>query len=463
MKFSDRKIWIDAIGILRWGPQPCTGVQRVELGLIEYALDHSDELGICMLDGATGSYRIADAKAREFLRDIVAINRSKVAPNKHTKLRNLSTQLYFADKESVRRLASDISGSEGRTGSAYNLTKHTIRLFLWSFTGLRVPFSWITSGFGKLTNAAQIQKKQPKPFILVSHEVNRNSGIVKSVEAAGCREAYIVYDLIPVRNPEFTSRRFTRTMGDFFQRILSKPTTIIAISATTRDDLNDWSRTTVGVENESNIHVCRLTNSVALDPTHDTPIAQLEGKRFALMCSTIDIRKGQWSLVATWNRLSKILPPEDLPDLVLIGRKGNGWSDLERELKAANAIAHKIHVLHRIKDSSLQWAYRNAEFCLFPSLAEGWGLGVSEALAHGKPVIHSDIPILHEVSQGLMPSAKPHDVNAWTELLADILSTPGRMAELTRIVRTGYNAGKPDDFARGVADHLIAKFDQAAD
>lgn len=461
--FADYPVWIDATGLLRWGPQPCTGVQRVELGLIEFALNNPNSTGLCLLDPATRRYHMADENARVYLRNIVAVNRSKEPSSKQNRLAHLGTQLHFADRESGRRLAADLTGDDTRSGLAYSTTKTLLRLMLWSYAGLRFIRGLITTFFTKRPNAASTEDNQPKPFLLVSHEVNRVSYIARSVMAAGCREANIIYDLIPVRLPRYTTPRFTRKMGELFKRVLTQPTTIIAISQTTRDDLVDWGATQFGITSTENILTCALNNSIQSDPAFDVPIAQIEGKRFAMMCSTIDIRKGQWLLVATWNRLSKILPAEDLPDLVLIGRKGSGWEELEQELTAAKAISHKIHVLHGVKDSSLQWAYRNAEFCLFPSVAEGWGLGVSEALAHGKPVIHSDIAILHEAAQGLMPSAPPLDVAAWTDLLVGILSTPGRIAELTEIAQTHYKAGKPDDFARGVFNLLSERFDQVRD
>lgn len=445
--FGDHPIWIDATGIVRWGPQPCTGIQRVELGLIEYALAHPERLGICAMDGATGRYLAVDERTRDYLRFISEVNRSDGDLRRADRLAFLTTQLMFADNETARRLAGTLLGTNKRKGVVYELVKSAVRLVLWSYSGLRIAgrvFAW---PFQRI--AAGRERKQA-PVILVSHEVNRHIFIERALASVGAREVNIIHDLIPVRMPELTSSRFTRRMKILLSRILRKGNLILTVSQATRDDLAAWSRKELGITDTSRIIACRLNNSIASDPTKDTPIPALEGQRFALFCSTIDIRKGQWLLVAVWKRLATMMPLEDVPHLVIVGRKGSGWPDLQRELEDAGLVRGRIHVLHGVADTNLNWAYRHAAFCLFPSRAEGWGLGVSESLAHGTPVLHSDIPILHEAAQGLMPSAPAWDVEAWTQLVHEVLITPGRLDELAERVRREHKPGRPDDFARMV-------------
>lgn len=455
--FSQKKIWIDATGVIRWGQQHCTGVQRVELGLCEYALAHED-LGIAVQDTVLKEYVPASEDIIGYLRLISKANSLDPDSGKTARTDQIlaypGVQIRFSDNETARRLAMAATGARARKGLRYQAAKLAFRLVFWSAAAARLAQAVARSFMRLVSPPKSAPVTDNGPILLVSHEVNREAGSDIAIMQAGLRGVIVVYDLIPVLMPELTSARFTRKMADLFERTLRKPEPVIAISHTTRSDLIHWNDTVVKAPNMPMVHVCQLNSSIQADATLDKPIDVLAGKRFALFCSTIDIRKGQYLLVACWNRLSRIIDPSLLPDLVLIGRKGTGWADLQRELTAASHIADKIHVLSGVTDPGLRWAYRNATLCMFPSKAEGWGLGVYEALAYGVPVVHTDIPILHEAAQNLMPSAPVGDVDAWTALLADLFEHSEKIEHLAEIIRTSYHPGQADDFARQVIDCL---------
>lgn len=455
LRFSDRTIWIDCTGILRWGPQPMTGIQRVEFSLCSYALDHPDTCGLCAFDHVAKAYRPITKGARDYLVSIIRNQKTDFKRlSKREKLAHLPVQLFYADNETARRLAVAVRGTETRKGFLYGLTKTAIRLVIWGYAGLRAAYQVLRRPFaGRVGKSASAENGHP-PVILLSHEVNRSPSIGRLVAEAGLREVDIVHDLIPVLMPELVSARYSQNLDRFFARILKARLPIITNSNAVRDDLIDWARTKFGLTSFDNISACPLTGVFPLSNV-DAPIPQLEGRRFAVFCSTFDVRKGQWLLVAAWKRLANMLPSDQLPDLLLIGRTGGGWEDARKELDTASAeVRSKIHIFHNMPDAGLNWAYRNADFALFPSRAEGWGLGVSEALHNGLPVIHSDIPILHEAAQHLMPSARPWDVDAWTSALHELLETPGRLDELRTRIKTDYLVADPEDFPKCVVARL---------
>ena len=94
---------------------------------------------------------------------------------------------------------------------------------------------------------------------------------------------------------------------------------------------------------------------------------------------------------------------------------------------------------------------------VFPSSAEGWGLGVSECLSFGLPVIHSDLPALSEAAQGLMPSFAAGDGEALHAALFDLLSAPEKVEALRAVARTRYRAGPESGFAEKVYSRLRAE------
>jgi glycosyltransferase involved in cell wall biosynthesis len=80
--------------------------------------------------------------------------------------------------------------------------------------------------------------------------------------------------------------------------------------------------------------------------------------------------------------------------------------------------------------------YEHALFCVFPSLYEGWGLPVAEALALGKPVICSDRGPLPEVGGNLVEYIDPWDLPGWVDAIERLwLDEDRRQSMAERIVR----------------------------
>lgn len=78
----------------------------------------------------------------------------------------------------------------------------------------------------------------------------------------------------------------------------------------------------------------------------------------------------------------------------------------------------KLHIKPKtVSDADLANVYTHAEALVFPSLMEGFGLPALEALAHGCPVVASDIPVFHEILGDVPKYFDPHDENALVECL----------------------------------------------
>jgi glycosyltransferase involved in cell wall biosynthesis len=110
------------------------------------------------------------------------------------------------------------------------------------------------------------------------------------------------------------------------------------------------------------------------------------------------------------------------------GRSSEIWA-LARQL----GVADRLILLGRVSDSTLAGLYRDALMLCLPSLAEGFGLPVVEAMAAGLPVVASDLPAIREVTSGNAVLVPPGDVEALadavTRLIAD-RDLRNRLAEL---------------------------------
>lgn len=127
-------------------------------------------------------------------------------------------------------------------------------------------------------------------------------------------------------------------------------------------------------------------------PTH---VTNLVPQQFWLNVGTIEPRKNIKRLLCAYaeliKRQAKVYP------LVLAG--GPGWleDDLEKFINDLGLKQH-VHMLGYVNDDDLQWLYQNCFCLIYPSLFEGFGLPILEALNMGTPVITSKTSSMPEVA-----------------------------------------------------------------
>ncbi|MBB4686132.1 glycosyltransferase family 4 protein [Amycolatopsis jiangsuensis] len=148
--------------------------------------------------------------------------------------------------------------------------------------------------------------------------------------------------------------------------------------------------------------------------------------RYVLAVGTIEPRKGMDVLVDAVAQLDDVA-------LVIAGQPGWGAIDLVR--LAADRGLRDVRVLGKVTDAELATALRGARVLAVPSLAEGFGLPLLEAMAMGVPVVHTDVPALAEVADGAGMIVPRGDAPALANALRTVLDNPERAAELTKLGR----------------------------
>jgi glycosyltransferase involved in cell wall biosynthesis len=121
--------------------------------------------------------------------------------------------------------------------------------------------------------------------------------------------------------------------------------------------------------------------------------------------------------------------------LLIAGPGGWGDVDVAQIASSAGVGTERVRSLGFVSEGDLAVLYDRASAFVMPSLAEGFGLPIVEAFAHGTPVIHSDAPALVEVSGGAGVTVPIADIGGYPErlahALADVLETPGLREELS--------------------------------
>lgn len=119
-------------------------------------------------------------------------------------------------------------------------------------------------------------------------------------------------------------------------------------------------------------------------------------EKYILFTGTIEPRKNLPALLQAMIKLKKagmVIP------LVIAGSRGWGLGEF---IALRNELGDQVHEIGYVDDADLPRIYRDAQLFVFPSLAEGFGLPLLEALAMGTPVLCSDIPVFHEIG-GKLP------------------------------------------------------------
>jgi alpha-1,3-rhamnosyl/mannosyltransferase len=104
-----------------------------------------------------------------------------------------------------------------------------------------------------------------------------------------------------------------------------------------------------------------------------------------------------------------------------------GWRD---DAVAEMLRKPRIRVLGSVPDEQLVELYRGAECLLFPSLYEGFGFPVLEAMACGTPVVCANRTSLPEIAGEAAVLVDPDDTHAFAAALAELLSSDARREEL---------------------------------
>ena len=245
------------------------------------------------------------------------------------------------------------------------------------------------------------------------------------VDARPARKVVTTFHDLFVMTREYSSSefrtRFTRQAID----AAARSDFIIAVSEFTASQVAKLLKF-----DRSRIHV--IPHGVDM-PRRQT---QVHRENIILFVGALQVRKNVRRLVEAFGQVP------DSWRLVLAGEPGGYKAEEILETIHRSKYNHRIQVTGYVSRSELDQLYTRASIFAFPSLDEGFGIPVLEAMAHGVPVVTSDCSALAEVAGKAAFLANPNDTDEIASALNRLIADPdlrNKLSELGRAHAALYN------------------------
>ena len=229
-----------------------------------------------------------------------------------------------------------------------------------------------------------------------------------------------VYDTWALRNPESCSAVVNRAMT-VLRRNIRTGAVVHASSHATADDLREiFPSATVRVVHLGSPQPRRIDSSSSQIRNRVLPPLIGSDSPYALAVGTIERRKNFPRLVEAFSRTEAA---RSGIRLVIAGSPGD---DVEMVRSAIDALdSHRrtsVVLLGRVSDPSLEVLYEHAEMLAYPSLDEGFGFPILEAMSHGVPVLGSKRGSIPEIADTAALLVDPLDRDAMASALDRLLA-----------------------------------------
>lgn len=244
-------------------------------------------------------------------------------------------------------------------------------------------------------------------------ELDRDD-LYRDLHERGVHVAALVYDLLPIEHPDWFEAPLVEVFTGVLRAQARHSDLVMSISESTAASFLRWAHG-LGLTPPDPVVVTLGADLVprvpaGTDSTRPGVPVELRGKQFVLMVGTVEPRKNHMMLLDAFELLWA-----DHPDLhlVVVGRAG--WSNgatIER-LRSHPESGCRLHWLEGADDEQLSALYREATLVAVPSITEGFGLPVIEALRAGVPVVSSCGGALPEAGGELVDYVESADATAW--------------------------------------------------
>jgi glycosyltransferase involved in cell wall biosynthesis len=237
------------------------------------------------------------------------------------------------------------------------------------------------------------------------------------------RVVAIGYDAIPIVSADLRPRNEPDLFVKYLN-VLKHSSRVAGISFAASEEFRGFSESlqSQGIDGPLVMEVLLAHQEIGQDVSGGVGLGAAGDHRPLVLCiGRQDLHKNHLAVMHAAERLWR----EGLAfELTFIGRHGWDMRAFEEQVSRLQAAGRPLSVTREMGDDELRRAYQRARFAIFPSLHEGYGLPVAEALAAGTPVITSNFGSMQEIARNggcllVDPHADEEIVEAMRSLLTD--------------------------------------------
>ncbi len=265
----------------------------------------------------------------------------------------------------------------------------------------------------------------------------------------------VVHDLIHHLHPEVFKQTDARYMQWMMKRTLPKAQHIIAISQSTKKDL---LRLIPGI-NPEKVSVVYQAARPMFDATYtDEAVTELRQRlnlpdKFFLYTGSLSPRKNVTRLLTAFASIAD----KTEADIVVTGGKSWGSENIGSHVESLG-VTSRVHRLGFVEDADMPLLYRAATVYVYPSLYEGFGIPLLEAMASETPVISANTSSMPEVGGDAVLYIDPTNTDQLADALFTLIDSP-QLQE--KYIRRGREQRKKFSWTESAKAH-ISILEQAA-
>ncbi|HEX4032129.1 MAG TPA: glycosyltransferase family 1 protein [Terracidiphilus sp.] len=267
------------------------------------------------------------------------------------------------------------------------------------------------------------------PSLVRKHKLDLLHCQFSAPPIVSCKTAITIHDILAETHPEYFGRMY---------RILARMTQTIAVRhAIQIYTVSEYSRRKIArVYDIPENRITVLLNAVdeaRFVPRADGHRNEIENRGlvpggYVLTVGRLEPRKNHKRLFEAYARLRL---PFAKPPLVVVGQKDFGYEEALKTIRDLD-IQREVRLLEDVRNEELPRIYRNAKVFIYPSLAEGFGMPVLEAMASGVPVITSNNTALFEAAGDAAVLVEATNVESIASGLEQLLKDPDACATLVK-------------------------------
>lgn len=225
-----------------------------------------------------------------------------------------------------------------------------------------------------------------------------------------------IHDLVWLKAPR--TMRFKSWLAErlFTPHSINSADVIVTASQSTKNDLEAHFPL-----KQSNIKVVTPGTTTLSAPEFLSSEEKVFPKAPFILCvGTVEPRKNHKTLLKAYAKLPNNLKQK--AHLMIVGGHGWGGINIEELIKELD-LANYVHYLKYVSDQDLARLYQDCLFLAMPSLYEGFGMPLVEAMSYGKPVLTSNISSMPEVSKSSGVLVSPESVTEIEKALIKLISS----------------------------------------